>query len=575
MANKQIPALPPLDEAPADDDRLAIRDTSSGSDKSLRLDRLDDRVNERGFAQSVDSVSTLRTSTFPASLERLWLSGYYGVGTAGGGPLYRDSADTTSSDNGGTVFVDADGVRWKRPETKTVNITQFGAKGDGVADDTAYIQNAVNAFESVTVPRGHYIISSTIVLQEGSSISGVGQESTLATSMNLPFLYTTESNVSVRSLRFEGDGEGNTNQTPFNAEGTESIFLKKIVVSNLFAEEIGGAAIVLEYCEASRVDGLTLRNVHSGSSVRRSREVCVSNIVAYGNRNKTAAFSFSDDCVADNVVSIAGSSPCGEVGYTNGCNRVKFSNLVGVGASTSAFKFSRNSRHCSVVNAHLTSSFVCLYFQGSSDCNAVNITGNAIGDGRGVRFNSHGVTETPAARNLLANSAFFGTGSVDTANISSDQFDVAGPSEENRINNCRFRATGNANALSMSQARDNSFSDCFFENQDSSSCIDVQSTASENLFKSCDVIALGTGNGVIVRSENNKYLGCSVSAQERAFRLLNDASGTEIIGCSVSSATDEGVSRSSENTPVVIAFNYFANGIGTSSTNVTGHASNV
>ena len=41
---KQIPALPPLDEAPADDDRFAIRDTSSGSDKSLRVDRFLERA---------------------------------------------------------------------------------------------------------------------------------------------------------------------------------------------------------------------------------------------------------------------------------------------------------------------------------------------------------------------------------------------------------------------------------------------------------------------------------------------------------------------------------------------------
>ena len=43
MDKKQIPALPPLDEAPADDDRFVVRDTSSGSDKSLRVDRMLER----------------------------------------------------------------------------------------------------------------------------------------------------------------------------------------------------------------------------------------------------------------------------------------------------------------------------------------------------------------------------------------------------------------------------------------------------------------------------------------------------------------------------------------------------
>ena len=53
MANKQIPGLPPLNEAPADDDRFVVRDTSSGSDKSLRADRLlGRRMGEVSFGDS-------------------------------------------------------------------------------------------------------------------------------------------------------------------------------------------------------------------------------------------------------------------------------------------------------------------------------------------------------------------------------------------------------------------------------------------------------------------------------------------------------------------------------------------
>ena len=47
MANKQIPTLPPLNEAPADDDRFVGRYISSGSDKSLRVDRFLERSAEQ------------------------------------------------------------------------------------------------------------------------------------------------------------------------------------------------------------------------------------------------------------------------------------------------------------------------------------------------------------------------------------------------------------------------------------------------------------------------------------------------------------------------------------------------
>lgn len=100
------------------------------------------------YPSSVSSVSTLRTSSFPANLERLYLSGYYGVGTPGGGELYADRADNSTADNGGTVFVDVDGVRWKRGEQKSFSPEMFGAKGDGVTDDLQAFKNAFEVLDS-------------------------------------------------------------------------------------------------------------------------------------------------------------------------------------------------------------------------------------------------------------------------------------------------------------------------------------------------------------------------------------------------------------------------------------------
>ena len=70
-----------------------------------------DSVDSGSLVQSVASVADLRVASFPESVQRLWLSGYYGVGTAGGGSLYRTEE---SSENGVTTYEDASGVVWRR-----------------------------------------------------------------------------------------------------------------------------------------------------------------------------------------------------------------------------------------------------------------------------------------------------------------------------------------------------------------------------------------------------------------------------------------------------------------------------
>ena len=58
-----------------------------------------------------------------------------------------------------------------------VSVKDFGAKGDGITDDTVAIQDALNSNESVImIPKGHYIISSTIVIPKGKAIIGEGND---------------------------------------------------------------------------------------------------------------------------------------------------------------------------------------------------------------------------------------------------------------------------------------------------------------------------------------------------------------------------------------------------------------
>lgn len=60
----------------------------------------------------------------------------------GGATFYYNASDTTTLDNGGTVRVDEAGHRFYILWTAAVKAAWFGAKGDGLTDDTAAIQAA-------------------------------------------------------------------------------------------------------------------------------------------------------------------------------------------------------------------------------------------------------------------------------------------------------------------------------------------------------------------------------------------------------------------------------------------------
>lgn len=55
-----------------------------------------------------------------------------------------------------------------------VNLKDFGVKGDGKTDDTAKIQEVLNEYDNIYIPKGEYIVSSTLTINKKTKILSDG-----------------------------------------------------------------------------------------------------------------------------------------------------------------------------------------------------------------------------------------------------------------------------------------------------------------------------------------------------------------------------------------------------------------
>lgn len=104
----------------------------------------DDKIAWLGIlGRVVDSVADLRKLD-KTRYNRAVAGGYYDVGDGPGGEYWCDFTDTTTVEDGITVFVADDGGRWKLQQKGWIDVRQGGATGDGSTNDTVALAR-VNA----------------------------------------------------------------------------------------------------------------------------------------------------------------------------------------------------------------------------------------------------------------------------------------------------------------------------------------------------------------------------------------------------------------------------------------------
>lgn len=138
-----------------------------------------------------------------------------------------------------------------------VSIKDFGAVGDGVTNDRAALQAALNTGKSVLIPSGTFLFNSSVSFTaENQSIFGIGNDSILKSGAGSVYINSVGfDNLSVRDLQIDGTG---TNGGIRVIDGSQ-----KFDVLNIYFKG-GGQRVWLWTCDHVTVQNCTFDSTGYG-----------------------------------------------------------------------------------------------------------------------------------------------------------------------------------------------------------------------------------------------------------------------------------------------------------------------
>ena len=193
--------------------------------------------------------------------------------------------------------------------TDFVSVKDYGAVGDGVTDDTAAIQAAINSLTNggvVLIPPGQYKCTATINVSEGITLQGSGRRS-VATPPTCQLIFTTNtgslpsikttsgSDITLRDFYLSGRSSGSGDEIQIYGN-SRRVLIENVTVNT----STTGSAINIGiggYCIQSEVVGCAALGAAYGFTTSAS-STSIAFIGCYGNANTTAGYNIQGTYIA-------------------------------------------------------------------------------------------------------------------------------------------------------------------------------------------------------------------------------------------------------------------------------------
>ena len=186
-----------------------------------------DRVSSIGGGDfkvlSFNTVDDLRLKIGSEKEPVAQTSGYYNAGDGGGNSFYWDGT-SAATDNGGTIikptFVSGAG-RWLALNKYSFSVAQFGAYGDGVHDDSPFIQAAINTGANVELLNGKTYYASNLTMTTDRQVLFCKGLCRIVKNANGVILTASGVDQQLQNIAFRGDASPPTfTGDNVNATGT-------------------------------------------------------------------------------------------------------------------------------------------------------------------------------------------------------------------------------------------------------------------------------------------------------------------------------------------------------------------